>query len=120
MPLLKDSEEARKLMERVRNARQHFKQLPLLPVLKDVKDTNVQGDEMELPKYKFMLLLNIVKVSFGVEIPLDEWMDSMCLANILSLYGSKRITWLHLSYIFVIFGSTRPYIFGWKLDKCLQ
>ena len=56
MPLLKNSEEARKLMERVRNARQQFKQLPLLPLLKDVKGTNVQGDEMELPKDMFMLL----------------------------------------------------------------
>ena len=47
-------------MERVRNARQHKKQLSLSPILNDVKDTHVEFDEIELPKYKFLLLLNII------------------------------------------------------------
>ena len=58
MPLLKNSEEARKLMERVRNAR---KQLPIsTPVLKNIKDNNIEEEEIELPKDKFLLLLNII------------------------------------------------------------
>ena len=65
MPFVKNSDEVKKRMESVRNARQHMKQIPqsspqsipLSPMLKDVKDTNV---EIELPKDKFMLLLNII------------------------------------------------------------
>jgi hypothetical protein len=58
MPLLKNSEEARKLMECVRNAR---KQLPIsTPVFKNVKDNNIEEEEIELPKDKFLLLLNII------------------------------------------------------------
>jgi len=47
-------------MECVRNARQHKKQLSLSPILKDVKDTHVEFDEIELPKDKFLLLLNMI------------------------------------------------------------
>ena len=57
MPFVKNSDEAKAKMELVRNARQHKKQIPLSPVL---KDTNVELDEIELPKDKFMLLLNII------------------------------------------------------------
>ena len=60
MPFVKNSNEAKEKMELVRNARQHKKQIPLSPVLKDVKDTNVELDDLELPKDKFMLLLNII------------------------------------------------------------
>ena len=60
MPFVKNSDKVKAKMELVRNARQHIKQIPLSPVLKDVKDTNVELDEIELPKDKFMLLLNII------------------------------------------------------------
>ena len=60
MPFVKNSNEAKAKMELVRNARQHKKKIPLSPVLKYVKDTNVELDEIELPKDKFMLLLNII------------------------------------------------------------
>jgi hypothetical protein len=60
MPFVKNSDEAKANMERVRNARQHKKQLSLSPILKDVKDTHVECDEIELPRDKFMLLLNII------------------------------------------------------------
>lgn len=60
MPFVKNSNEAKAKMELVRNARQHIKQIPLSPVLKDVKDTNNEEEEIELPKDKFMLLLNII------------------------------------------------------------
>ena len=56
-PLVDYSDEAKAKMELVRNARQHKKKIPLSPVL---KDTNVELDEIELPKDKFMLLLNII------------------------------------------------------------
>ena len=57
MPFVKNSDKVKAKMELVRNARQHKKQIPLSPVL---KDTNVELDEIELPKDKFMLLLNII------------------------------------------------------------
>ena len=61
MPIVTNIDEIKERMKRVRNARQHMKQIPQSltqsPVLKDVKDTNV---EIELPKDKFMLLLNII------------------------------------------------------------
>ena len=57
MPFVKNSDEAKANMERVRNAKQHKKQLSLSPILKDVKDTHVEFDEIELPKDKFLLLL---------------------------------------------------------------
>ena len=60
MPFVKNSDEAKAKMELVRNARQHKKKNSLSPVLKDVKDTNVELDEIEIPKDKFMLLLNII------------------------------------------------------------
>ena len=41
MPFVKNSDESKANMERVRNARQHKKQLSLSPILKDVKDTHV-------------------------------------------------------------------------------
>ena len=47
MPFVKNSDEAKANMERVRNARQHKKQLSLSPILKDVKDTHVEFDEMK-------------------------------------------------------------------------
>ena len=37
MPFVKNSDEAKANMERVRNAKQHKKQLSLSPILKDVK-----------------------------------------------------------------------------------
>ena len=50
-------------MERVRNARQHKKQLSLSPIFKnvlpEVKHTHVEFDEIELPKDKFLLLLEL-------------------------------------------------------------
>ena len=60
MPIVKKSDEIKERMKRVRNARQHKQKIPLSPVLKDVKDTNVELDDLELPKDKFMLLLNII------------------------------------------------------------
>ena len=57
MPFVKNSDEAKANMERVRIARQHKNQLSLSPILKDVKDTHVEFDEIELPKDKFLLLL---------------------------------------------------------------
>ena len=57
MPFVKNSDKVKAKMELVRNARQHKKQIPLSPVL---KDPNVELDEIELPKDKFMLLLNII------------------------------------------------------------
>ena len=60
MPFVKNIDEVKKRMERVRNARQILQSKPQSPVLKDVKDTNVELDDLELPKDKFMLLLNII------------------------------------------------------------
>jgi len=65
MPLVKNSDEAKTFMERVRNAKQNTKlNLPPQPVLKEVKEvkeaTIVEEQELELPKDKFLLLLNII------------------------------------------------------------
>ena len=61
MPFVRNTDEAKARMELVRNARHHKKQqIPLSPLLEDVKDTNVELAEIELPKDKFMLLLNII------------------------------------------------------------
>ena len=65
-PPKKNSEEAKKVMERVRNARQMIKQIPILNPKPGVEDTPLpvdvgnKEDEIELPKDKFMLLLNII------------------------------------------------------------
>ena len=70
MPFVKNSDEAKAKMELVRNARQHKKKIPLSPVL---KDTNIEVDEIELPKDKFMLLLNIImELQRDIDYLIDE------------------------------------------------